>query len=89
MSDLFKVEEEVINPPNRIYKLDTDLLRGFRTAVNNNQLYRAMEYMIHILDVIDTKLDVPVQEPTKAEASTAQSRKVTKQQKAAEDEEEG
>lgn len=65
---------------NRInFHLDTDLKRGFKTAVNNNQLRLAMEYMSYMIDIIegfDVKGESEV--PVETEASTAKSRKISK-----------
>lgn len=73
MSEIFVVEDSKINSDRRPYKLDTDLLAGFRKAVTNNQLYLAMEYMTHIVDIIDDRLNQPQEE-----ASLAPSRKTQK-----------
>lgn len=85
MSNFFVVEDSKINSERRTYKLDTDLLRGFKQAVNNNQLYRALEYMVHIVDIIDEKFSVSEFVPEVAEedipvATLAPSRKVGSKQ---------
>lgn len=81
MSNPFVLEDEVVNSPRRTYKLDTDLIRGFKLAVNNNQLYRALEYMSLIVEVIERRFADEDQAFTdnQIESSLAPSRKVTKQ----------
>ena len=82
MSNPFVLEDEVVNSPRRTYKLDTDLIRGFKLAVNNNQLYRALEYMSLIVEVIERKFseqDKAFTDQQVEESSLAPSRKITKQ----------
>lgn len=65
------------------FNLDTDLKRGFKAAVNNNQMRLAMEYMQYMVDILEEKLEqsatspAPAQE-TDPDASTAKSRKTSK-----------
>jgi hypothetical protein len=93
---IFKVDPKVIGPKYGYradqnpfvnsrtgYNLDSDLKRGFKTAVNNNQQRLALEYMSYIMDIIDDKFsDAPEQqapeEQESTEASVAKSRKTTK-----------
>ena len=65
------------------FNLDTDLKRGFKAAVNNNQMRLAMEYMQYMIDILEEKLEqstasAPLQDASDAEASTAKSRKMSK-----------
>lgn len=87
MSDVFKVEDSKINSDRRGYKLDTDLMAGFKLAVRNNQPSLALEYLVHMMDIIEGKFEFPSHSSVESEASLAQSRKVTKQAKTASDEE--
>jgi predicted metallo-beta-lactamase superfamily hydrolase len=76
--NIFEVEDSKINSDRRIYKLETDLLKGLKTAVNNNQTYRALEYLVLIVEILDEKLstdstsddfnpeDLPISKPKKA-----------------------
>ena len=95
---VFKVDPSVIGPKYGYradqnpfvnsrtgYNLDTDLKRGFQTAVNNNQQRLALEYMSYMVDIIDelfgTSSDAKTEEvknEPEPEASTAKSRKVSK-----------
>ena len=87
MSDLFNVEDEKINSDRRAYRLNTDLMFGFKQAVRNNQPNLALEYLSHMMDIVEEKLTPSehslVETP---EASVAQSRKVTKKTAEAADE---
>jgi len=56
MSNLFIVDDAKINSTRTVYKLDTDLLTGFKRAVRNNQALLALEYMVHIVDILDERL---------------------------------
>lgn len=67
MSDLFTVSDEVLNPKNqnRNIKLNNDLLEGFKTSAENGQIRLALEYMIHMFNIINNKLE-NLNEPKKA-----------------------
>lgn len=56
MSNFIVADEKVNRNPQAANKMDTDLLRGFRTAARNNQPRIAMEYLVFILELIDEKL---------------------------------
>ena len=93
---IFKIDPSVIGPKYGYradqnpfvnsrtgFNLDSDLKRGFKTAVNNNQQRLALEYMSYMIDIIEEKFaDTPEQpEPEQQEstdASVAKSRKTTK-----------
>jgi hypothetical protein len=65
------------------FNLDADLKRGFKAAVNNNQMRLAMEYMQYMVDILEEKLEqgttsAPTEEVSETEASTAKSRKTSK-----------
>lgn len=61
------------------FNLDTDLKRGFQTAVNNNQQRLALEYMSYMIDIIEELFSDPAEQTNaEPEAATAKSRKVTK-----------
>ncbi len=64
------------------FNLDTDLKRGFKGAVNNNQVRLAMEYLQYIVDILEEKFEqnTPSSEQSisETEASTAKSRKTSK-----------
>lgn len=38
--------------PNAANEMDENVLRGFKKSVRNNQPRLAMEYLIHVLDVL-------------------------------------
>lgn len=74
-------EANAENERQRGYSLDIDCLRGFKRAVNNNQMILAMDYLVQILDIIDANLEIkpnvevknetPASKPAAAKAKTA------------------
>lgn len=87
MSKKFVVEDSVVNPnSNAVYKMDNDLVRGFKLAVRNSQPVLALQYLMYIVDVLDA--DEPVKEEVTDKLAT--SRKVgtkTKPQEAGSEDE--
>lgn len=63
MSKNFIVEN--INKPNQIFNLDTDVMAGFKKAVNNGQSRLAFEYLTYIIDILaeDTPTEVAEAQP--------------------------
>lgn len=59
MSNLFIVSDEVINPKdrNRPFKLNNDLLKGFKDSAENGQIRLALEYLIYMFDIISSQLE--------------------------------
>lgn len=85
MSDVFKVEDEKINSDRRAYRLNTDLMAGFKLAVRNNQPALALEYLSHMMDIIEDKFTPS--EHSLVDTPAAPARKMTKQTKVADEEE--
>jgi len=90
MSDLFIVSDEVVNPKNRNrpFKLNNDLLKGFKDSAENGQVRLALEYLIHIFDILTDQLDKDQNESKKtvkiaseAEVTTAEKEANTKRNK--------
>lgn len=80
MNEMFEVPNEKINRnPQASYQLDTNVLRGFKTAVNNNQPRMALEYLTYVIDVLAAQLSgTPVEEeaqPVLPKAKAAGARK--------------
>lgn len=59
MSDLFTVSDEVINPKdrNRPFKLNNDLLKGFKDSAENGQIRLALEYLMYMFDIVSNELE--------------------------------
>lgn len=58
MSELFILSDDVVNPvPSAAYKLNRDVLAGFREAIRRNQPTLAMEYLVHIVDTLAAEVE--------------------------------
>ncbi len=58
MSDMFKLPNERVNPNARLaVQRDPDVFQGFKTSANNNQPREAMQYLIHIIEVLSERIE--------------------------------
>ncbi len=56
MSNFTVPDGKINRNPQAATKLDNNVRRGFETAVRNGQLRLALEYMVYVLDILDTRL---------------------------------
>ncbi len=89
-SGIFVAEDEVVNPSDRprTFKYNTDLLAGFRQAVQNNQQQLAMTYLLFIVNRLDEFLAEATGDKSEPDAPAAR-KPAGRPKKAAADDEVG